>query len=197
SVLALTLTVRASGVVQQSTPDLLTVSQAPPLLVTATESKLKLDPVLIAEITWGSGLAPPNGMVKLMGLIWRKTLAPTVTATGMVTLLPVVWKESWPTNVPAISPPPGRLLGVMLTDTVVGVVPLRGVAASQSPPSEVLKLPVQLKLPVPPLRTWSVCAGTVGAPVSSEKLISPAMLSKYLLEVGAMVRVTGTIIARS
>ena len=51
----------------------------------------------------------------------------------------------------------------MLTVMVVGVVPLRGLTVSQLLPSAVLETPVQLKVPVPALRIWKVCAGTLVA----------------------------------
>jgi hypothetical protein len=43
---AFTLTVMASGVAQQAVPLFVIVSHAPPLLVTATASKVILEPVL-------------------------------------------------------------------------------------------------------------------------------------------------------
>ena len=93
-VLAFTLTVIASGVVQQATPVFAIVNQAPPLPVTAAASNVMLEPelspVLMMLRTCGNGFAPPKGMVKLIGFTWRKTVLPTVTLTGMVTLLPAV-----------------------------------------------------------------------------------------------------------
>src|SRR5690242_12220462 len=96
----------ASGVVQHRVPALLTVSHAPPLPVTATELKLtftlELSLVLMTDRIWGSGLAPANGIVKLIGLTCRNTVVPTVTLTGIVMLLPVVCNASCPMNVPAV-----------------------------------------------------------------------------------------------
>src|SRR5579872_4046471 len=81
-------------------------------------------PVLDTEMICGSGLAPPNVLVKLMALIWLGTLVPTTTLMGMVTLLPFDWKTTSPTNVPATSACPGSLAGTMLTVTSDGAVPL-------------------------------------------------------------------------
>src|ERR1022692_4346792 len=55
--------------------------------------------------TCGSGLAPPNGMVKLSGFTWLKTFGPTTTHTGTVAVSPVVTNTNWPQKVPATSPP--------------------------------------------------------------------------------------------
>ena len=96
--LALTLTVIDSGVVQHPPPVFAIVSQAPPLLVVGMASNVKLvpelSPVLATANTCGKGLAPPKGIVKLIGLICRKTLVPTVTLMGTVMLLPAVWNKT-------------------------------------------------------------------------------------------------------
>src|ERR1700733_7554203 len=150
------LTVIASGAVQQSLPAGETCSQAPPVDVAAATEKLKAVPVLAMLRTCGSGFAPANGMVKLIGFTWLKTEAPTVTLTGIVTLLPAAVNTSSPTKVPAVSPPPGKLPGTIATAKVEGATPDVGATPSQLPPSAVLLATVQLKDPVPLLR---ICTG--------------------------------------
>src|SRR5450756_269145 len=96
-------------------------------------------------------------MVKLSGLIWRKTLAPTTMLTGTVARLPFSWSRIWPLKVPATRPPPGRLAGFTLTVGVEGAVPLDAEMLSQAPPSDVAVVAVQSSVPVPALRmgrTW-------------------------------------------
>src|SRR6202795_3660214 len=99
--------------------------------------------------TWARGFAPPNAMVKLRGLIWVNTEAPTVTATGMVTLSPDVWNSNWPTKVPADAPPPGKPALAMPIVMVDGAAPLDADAVSQLPPSAVLEATVQFNVPAP------------------------------------------------
>ena len=71
------------------------LSQEPPLAVTALALKWNVDSS-VAEMlsTCGSGLEPPNGMVKLSGFNCVKGAAPTVTVSGMVVVSPLVWKTS-------------------------------------------------------------------------------------------------------
>src|SRR6266849_11058990 len=102
--------------------------------------------------TWARALAPANGIVKLSGLICSNTVGPTVTATGTVTLSPDVWNSNWPTNVPTVDPPPGKLALLMLTTTLEGAVPLEGVADNQLPPIPVLAVTVQFNVPDPAFR---------------------------------------------
>src|SRR5947208_141226 len=102
------VTVSASGVKQHATPWGEICSQLPPVAVAATALKrILLAPVLVIGRIWGKGFAPPNGLVKLRGFTWLKTLSPTATLIGMVTLLPAAEKTSCPVKVPAISPPFG------------------------------------------------------------------------------------------
>src|ERR1017187_4980972 len=93
--------------------------------------------------TCGSGLAPPKGMVKSRGFTWLKTLGPTDTLTGTVTLQPVVLNKIWPTQVPAVTPPPG---------SDEGAVPDVALSVSQLPPSAVVAVAVQCNVPVAPFR---------------------------------------------
>src|SRR5579863_6194410 len=94
-------------------------------------------------ITCGSGLAPPSGMLKLSGFIWLKTFGPTVAHTGIVAESPMVRNDTWPQYVPATSPPPGKLAGVIPTFTVAPATPLAAESVSHLPPSAVLAEPVQ------------------------------------------------------
>src|SRR5712692_8869497 len=107
---------------------------------------------MVTLITWARALAPANGMVKLSGLICSNTAGPIVTATGMVTLSPDVWNSSWPTNVPTVEPPPGRLALLMLMVTLDGAVPLVGEADNQPLPIPVLAVTVQFSVPDPAFR---------------------------------------------
>src|SRR4029077_19934220 len=100
--LGFTIAVIVSGIAQRTQPPKLTlfaVSQVPPVAVDALTVKLKAAPVLAMVRVCGSGLVPPNDLVKLMALIWRKTLSPTATLTGMVMLLPADRNTSSPLNV--------------------------------------------------------------------------------------------------
>src|ERR1039458_9990980 len=106
--------------------------------------------------TCGSGLAPPNGMVKLSGFTWLKTFGPTTTHTGTVAVSPVVTNTNWPQKVPATSPPPGKLAGAIDTLTAVGAVPLAGERLSHLPPSAVVWDPVHFNVPVP---AFLICKG--------------------------------------
>src|SRR5258706_11901248 len=108
-------------------------------------------------ITCDRGLAPPNAMVKLSGLICSNTAGPTVTATGMVTLSPDVWNSNWPTKVPLVAPPPGSWVLLMLMATADGAVPLDGVAVSQPLPEAVLAVTVQVNVPEPPFWARMAC----------------------------------------
>src|SRR5207244_9570921 len=91
-------------------------------------------------------------MVKLSGLIWVNTAGPTVTATGMVMLSPDVWNRNWPMKVPGDAPPPGR--AALLTPMVMvdGAVPLEAEAVNQLPPTAVLAVALQFKVPDPCFR---------------------------------------------
>ena len=159
------------------------------------ELKVKFVPVLTTGRICGSGFAPPSGITKLMAFSWLKTLGPTTTPMGIVTTsLPAV-NTSWPLKVLAVSPWPGRFAVTTETVTVEGAFPLAGDTVNQAPPSAVLPFTVQLSVPLPALRTWTVWEGAV-PPGFRKKLICPGMLSKKP-EVGAStVRVTGTVIAR-
>src|SRR5262245_13443156 len=110
----------------------------------------------------------------------------------MVTLLSAAWNANWPVKVPAINPPFGKFAGITLIETVEGAVPVNVDAVSQAPPSDVLGVRAQFKVPVPALRICTVCAGTA-PPVLREKLIWPGTLSKNVPPVGATVKVTGTV----
>ena len=119
----ITLAVIASGVKQQPFPVGEMDSQLPPLAVATdplnrivelsivatlktsavmkvsmgammNRKPLALEGMMVSFKTCGSGLTPPNGMVKLMGFNWINGAVPTVTVTGMVVASPVVWKTS-------------------------------------------------------------------------------------------------------
>src|SRR3982075_2258822 len=94
-----------------------------------------------------------------------------------------------------MAPPLGKL--TTLTDTVsaFGADPLRGVAASQAPPSAVLGVTVNFNVPVPPSPTRSVC-GVAFLPGCTEKLRPPGRLSKNAAEEAPIVKVTGMTIER-
>jgi hypothetical protein len=59
-----TVTVITLGVLQQLLPELAIVSQEPPVVVVAVALKVKLVLVLTMLRIWGSGFAPPKGLVK-------------------------------------------------------------------------------------------------------------------------------------
>ena len=69
-------------------------------------------------------------------------------------------------------------------------VPLETFVVSQFPPSDVLVVRFQLRLPVPPFRTWMNWLLSVVLPVFSQKLIWPGRLSKNGVEVEVTVKVT-------
>src|SRR5579872_2111883 len=91
-------------------------------------------------------------------------------------------------------PPPGRDEGTIDTVTVAGAVPLRGVALSHFPSSEVDTDAIQLNEPKPAFLTCRVWAG--GVPPAVKKLKLPGKLSKYgALPGETTVNVTGTVSA--
>jgi hypothetical protein len=114
---------------------------------------------------------------------------------GIVTTLSADWSRSWPVKVPASSAPPGRAAGDIHTVIVAGAVPLAGDTLNQVPPSDVLAFAVQVKVPVPPFRIWMLWQGGALPAVSKEKLSWPARLSKNGSVGGAIVSVTGTVMA--
>ena len=62
------LTLIGRDVKQQGLPEGEIVNQLPPLLVAAFALKRMVElSVAGTVISWGSGLAPPNGMTKLIG----------------------------------------------------------------------------------------------------------------------------------
>ena len=65
---ALTVAVMLSGVLQHSMPEGEIVSQAPPVPVAADALKVKLLPVLETATICGDGFEPPSVMLKLRGL---------------------------------------------------------------------------------------------------------------------------------
>ncbi len=80
---------------QHGLPEGEIVSQLPPFALDAFALKRIAEPSVDATLrTCGSGFAPPNGMVKLIGLTCVKTASPTVTVTGIVVVSPVVWKTN-------------------------------------------------------------------------------------------------------
>ncbi len=93
--LALTLTVTAWGVLQQSRLLGETDSQFPPELAMGVNPTAELLLVSMVKICVG-GFAPPNGMVKLIGFTCSKTTVPTVTLTGMLVMSPAVSKSNSP-----------------------------------------------------------------------------------------------------
>src|SRR5579885_1895643 len=188
-----------SGVKQHPAPTGEIWSQAPPVAVLAVALKRSdVAPVLATVRSCGSGLAPPNAFVKLIGFNCSKTLSPTTTLTGMVTLLPEAWKITCPTKVPAIAPPPGNEAVATLTVTSAGALPVAADRLSQLPPSAVLAEPAHVKVPVPPFTIWTDCAaGLVVRPVWSEYLSCPGRLPKNGVPAAPTVRVTGTVMAMS
>jgi hypothetical protein len=109
-------------------------------------------------------------MVKLIGLIWVNTLVPTVTLTGIVTLLAALWNSNCPTKVPAVDPPPGKDAGIIPTVTIEGAVPDVTGRLSQLPPSAVLLVTVQERVPVPPFVIRIDSDGGAPPPGAIEKL---------------------------
>ena len=72
-----------SGVVQQLVPDLDMVNQDPPVDVVAVAVNVKFAPVLVTVMTWGKGLAPPNGFVNARAGIWEKVCAAAIDGKHM------------------------------------------------------------------------------------------------------------------
>ena len=105
--------------------------------------------MLAAVIICGNGLITPDGVVKLSAFTCSKAVVPTVTLMGIVTSLPAVSKTSWPVKVPGTWPAPGKFAGTIVTVTVEGAAPVVAEVSSQLPPSDVLLLSVQLKVPAP------------------------------------------------
>jgi hypothetical protein len=87
----------------------------------------------------------------------------------------------------------------LATDTLIvsreGANPLGEDMLNQGDPSAVLLVAVQDKLPDPPLRMSMVWLVIVVPEVSIEKLILPGVLSKNVPPEGAIIKVTGTVIA--
>src|SRR5271165_909614 len=188
----------ASGVAQQPLPAGDTLSQftPPPVTPTADALKEKLVPVLATANTWGKGLAPPNGMVKLMGFPCTKAGFPTVTLTGTVTESVPDPNSRLPSKVPASTPPPGNRDDVMLIVSVEGAVPLVAEALNHPPPSAVVAVTVQLSVPVPAFRTCITCPGGFPPLVFIENASCPGMPPKNAADEGSMFSVTGTVIIR-
>jgi hypothetical protein len=112
---------------------------------------------------------------------------------GTVTLSPDVPNSSCPTKVPAAAPPPGKLVAVIPIVMLDGAVPPVEDAVSQFPPSEVLVVSAQFRVPDPPFRICSVCE-VAEALVLKEKLSFPGRSSKNAVPDAAMVSVTGIVI---
>src|SRR4051812_9873618 len=97
--------------------------------------------VVARDSTWGNGLAPPNGITKLIGFTCVKIPGPTFTTTETVAMaVPVAARnKSWPRYVPAMRPPPGRLVWRIFTVILFGVLkPLSRLGTNHAPPSAVL-----------------------------------------------------------
>ena len=155
---------------------------------------MKFVPRLAIVSVCGSGLAPPNGLVKSMPFTWLNALSSTMTMTGMVTLMPVVCSTTCPMNVPASSPPPGRLATATPTDSTEGAVPLEADSVSQLPPSAVLPAAVQLSEPVPPFRISRSWLVIVVPWVFMEYVNCPGRLSKNVLLTALTVSVRARVI---
>src|SRR4051794_20667151 len=132
-------------------------------------------------------------MVKRSAWTWRITFEPTTTLTATVKPPFADSKSRWPMNVPGTRPDPGRFAFWIETDTWEGAVPLERDAFSQLPPSAVVLVRVQDRVPEPPLRISSVCAGGALPAVFSEKLIWPGKSLKCGVTGSTTVRVTGTV----
>src|SRR5271155_1019547 len=128
------------------------VNQLPPVELPTVAVRVNCVPVLAMVMTCERGLAPAKVLLKLSGLIWRKTDGPTITVMGMETESPVVFSRTWPVKVPAVRPSPGNLARVMLTVRLDGAVPLAAERVSQAPPSAVLVAAVQASVPAPAFR---------------------------------------------
>lgn len=86
-------------------------------------------------------------------------MLPTTTLTGIVMLLLDDWNTTWPVNVPATSPLPGRAELTTPTLAVEGAEPLGGFTVSQWPPSDVLVVAVQCRVPQPAGLIFTVWGG--------------------------------------
>src|SRR5579863_8188827 len=142
----------------------------------------------------GRGLGPPSTIVKLSGLTcWNVPVLLTVMDTGMVVMLEELCSAIWPTKVPATAAAPGRLRGFTATEMSVVAAPDGAEMLSQFPPSAVVTVEDQSSVPVPALRIWISCAGTVPpvVVVAMEKLRAPATASNHGPVASLMVRVTG------
>jgi hypothetical protein len=128
-----------------------------------------------------------------MGFTWLKILVPTTTLTGIVTLPLEARTTIWPTNVPGVRPPPGRLEGTIPTVTNDGAVPPADEIVSQLAPSEVLFVAVQFNVPDPALRICMVWLVGVVLAVISEKLTWPGRLSTMVAPALTIVKVTGIV----
>jgi hypothetical protein len=112
---------------------------------------------------------------------------------GTVMLSPDVLNSNWPTKVPAAAPPPGKLLAVTPMLMLAGAAPLEEDAVSQPPPSEVLVVSDQFRVPDPPFRICNGCE-VAEALVLKEKLSLPGRSSKNAVPDDATVSVTGIVI---
>jgi hypothetical protein len=132
-------------------------------------------------------------MLKVSGLIGTKPLLPITTLTGIVTLLPPEdWNTTWPVKVPATSPLPGKAELTTFTVAVEGADPLAGLTVSQWPPSDVLDVAVQCRIPHPAGWIFTVWAGGLVVLGVKEKSIWPGTLAKNGPH-EATVKVTGTV----
>lgn|SRR5580700_6599818 len=170
SVLALTEAVMLEGVEQQPVPVGEIFNHAPPVPVVAEALKLKLEPVLATATICDNGFEPPSVMLKLSELPWLKTFAPTSTLTGIVTFPVGALKTNSPVNVPEVSPPPGRAAVFTPMVTVDGAFPPVADVVSQLPPSDVIFVRVQLKVPDPAARIFTVWDGGLLVLGAKEKL---------------------------
>ena len=91
----LTLAVIASGVLQQPLPAGEIDNQLPPLAVATDPLKRTVELSLIATFRiWGSGFAPPNGIVKLIGFSCAKVGDPDRDCHRNRGRVSVVWNTS-------------------------------------------------------------------------------------------------------
>ena len=79
-------------------------------------------------------------------------------------------------------------------ETVAGAVPEKEEAVSQLPPSAVMAVRVQFNVPVPALRSCTLCEAGFPPLVGMKKLTWPCTLSKYVPVGGNTVSVTGIVI---
>src|SRR5207249_3816785 len=96
-----------------------------------------------------------------------------------------------------MSPCPGKFSVVTFTVSVEGATPVLGVTVSHLPPSAVLVVAVQFRVPDPPFWICTVWDGGLLWLGWKEKLTWPGRLSKNGVLLAATVRVTGTVIAKS